>query len=71
MDLMWLFTVPVLKLAIKIAILLAALFLIIQIVRWAIQSKPANPFSRDTRQARKPYIHDQKNGSRPVVRQGP
>ena len=27
MDLMWLFTVPVLKLAIKIAILLAALFL--------------------------------------------
>ena len=66
---MWLFTVPVLKLAIKIAILLAALFLIVQIIRWAIQSKPANPFSEDTRQPRKPYIHDQKKRDA-VLKQG-
>jgi len=66
---MWLFTVPVLKLAIKTGILLAALFLIIQIIRWAIQSKPANPFSADTRQARKPYIHDQKKRDA-VLKQG-
>ena len=61
MDVMWLFTVPVLKLSIKIAILLAAVFLIIQIIRWAIQSKPPNPFTEDIRQPRKLYQNDQKN----------
>ena len=69
MDIMWLFTVPVLKLAIKIAILLAALFLVIQIIRWAMQSKPCNPFSTDTRQPRRPYIHDQKKRDA-VLKQG-
>ena len=69
MDLMWLFTVPILKLAIKIGILLAALFLIIQIIRWAIQSKPPNPFTRDIREPRKPYQHDQKKRDA-VLKQG-
>ena len=66
---MWLFTVPILKLAIKIGILLAALFLIIQIIRWAIQSKPPNPFTRDIREPRKPYQHDQKKRDA-VLKQG-
>jgi len=69
MDFMWLFTVPVLKLAIKIAILLAAVFLVIQIIRWALQSKPPNPFNADTRVPRKPYIHDQKKRDA-VLKQG-
>ena len=69
MDLMWLFTVPVLKLAIKIAIGLSSCFLIVQIIRWAIQSKPPNPFSKDTRKSRKPYIHDQKKRDA-VLKQG-
>lgn len=69
MDLMWLFTVPVLKLAIKIGILLAAVFLVIQIIRWAIQSKPPNPFTKDIREPRKPYQHDQKKRDA-VLKQG-
>ena len=69
MDLMWLFTVPVLKLAIKIGIFLAAVFLVIQIIRWAIQSKPPNPFTKDIREPRKPYQHDQKKRDA-VLKQG-
>lgn len=69
MDLMWLFTVPVLKLAIKIGILLAAVFLVIQIIRWAIQSKPPNPFTKDIREPRKTYQHDQKKRDA-VLKQG-
>ena len=69
MDLMWLFTVPVLKIAIKIAILLAAVFLVIQVIRWAIQSKPPNPFTKDIREPRKPYQHDQKKRD-VVLKQG-
>jgi hypothetical protein len=34
MDLMWLFTVPVLKLAIKIAVGLGATFLFVQVLNW-------------------------------------
>jgi len=68
-SLSWLFTVPVLKLSIKIAILVAAVFLVIQIIRWAIQSKPPNPFSKDIRQPRRPYIHDQKKRDA-VIKQG-
>ncbi len=60
MDLMWLFTVPVLKLAIKTAIILAAVFLVVQIFRWWVQSQPLNPFKHDARIPRKPYVHDQK-----------
>lgn len=60
MDLMWLFTVPVLKLAIKIAVGLSASFLFIQVIRWFMQSRPKNPFAEDSRQPRKPYVHDPK-----------
>jgi len=60
MDLMWLFTVPVLKFAIKVAIGSSAGFLIIQIIRWYLQAKPPNPFREDIRVPRKPYEHDQK-----------
>ena len=69
MDLMWLFTVPILKLAIKIGILLAAVFLVIQVIRWAIQSKPPNPFTKDIREPRKAYQHDQKKRDA-VLKQG-
>ena len=69
MDLMWLFTVPVLKLAIKIGILLAAIFLVIQVIRWAIQSKPPNPFTKDIREPRRAYQHDQKKRDA-VLKQG-
>ena len=69
MDLMWLFTVPVLKIAIKVAIILAAVFLIIQIIRWSLQSKPPNPFSQDSRQPRRAYVHDQKKRDA-VLKQG-
>jgi len=60
MDLMWLFTVPVLKLAIKIAIASISAFLVVQIFRWSTQSRPKNPFEKDERKPRKPYVHDQK-----------
>ena len=59
-NVMWLFTVPVLKIAIQVAIGLAALFLLVQIIRWALQSSSKNPFSQDDRQPRKPYITDQR-----------
>ena len=69
MGLSWLFTVPVLKLSIQIAIVLAALFLLIQVIRWSFQSKCPNPFDSDIRVARKPYIHDQKKRDA-VIKQG-
>merc|ERR1719367_431929 len=56
MSLSWLFTVPVLKLA-------------IQVLRWSFQSKCPNPFESDIRVARKPYIHDQKKRDA-VIKQG-
>merc|ERR1712165_46790 len=69
MSLSWLFTVPVLKLSIQIAIVLAALFLLVQVIRWSFQSKCPNPFDSDIRVARKPYIHDQKKRDA-VIKQG-
>ena len=57
---MWLFTVPVLKIAIQVAIALTALFLFIQVIRWALQSSGKNPFQEDDRSPRKPYITDQR-----------
>ncbi len=59
-NVMWLFTVPVLKIAIQVAIGLAAIFLIIQIFRWSFQSGSRNPFAKDDRQPRKPYVIDQR-----------
>lgn len=56
----WLFTVPVLKMAIEIGVAIAGLFLLVQIIRWALQSKAPNPFAKDDKQARRPYIIDQK-----------
>jgi len=69
MSLSWLFTVPVLKVAIQVALVLAALFLIVQVVRWSFQSKCPNPFESDIRVARKPYVHDQKKRDA-VIKQG-
>merc|ERR1712055_873822 len=69
MSLSWLFTVPVLKLAIQVALVLAALFLIVQVLRWSFQSKCPNPFEKDIRVERKPYIHDQKKRDA-VIKQG-
>ena len=69
MDVAWLFTVPVLKLAITVAVILAAVFLFVQIIRWNFQSKCPNPFGSDIRVARKPYIHDQKKRDA-VIKQG-
>jgi len=68
-SLMWLFTVPVLKLAIKIGVGLASSFLVVQILRWYFQAKPPNPFQEDARVARRPYIHDQKKRDL-VIKQG-
>jgi len=66
---MWIFTVPVLKLAIQIFIAFAVIFLVIQVIRWSRQSKPPNPFLEDTRVPRKEYIHDQKERDS-VIKQG-
>ena len=44
-QIMWLFTVPVLKVAIQVVILISFGFLIIQIARWAWQSTTPNPFA--------------------------
>jgi len=57
---MWLFTVPVLLFSIKVAFGLCSLFMVVQVIRWSIQSKPPNPFEKDSRVERKPYEHDQK-----------
>ena len=59
-QIMWLFTVPVLKMAIQIGIGLAAIFLLIQILRWSFQSGSRNPFAKDERQPRKTYVTDQR-----------
>jgi len=69
MDVSWLFTVPVLKQAIMIAVILVALFLVVQVLRWSIQSKCPNPFDGDIRVPRKDYIHDQKKRDA-VIKQG-
>ena len=69
MDLMWLFTVPVLKLAIKIGIFISASFLCIQIYRWYSQAKSRNPFEKDDRKKRRPYITDQKKRDA-ILKQG-
>jgi len=57
---MWLFTVPVLKVALQVGVALAALFLLIQIIRWSVQGSTPNPFAKDDRQPRKSYIIDQR-----------
>ena len=46
-DIMWLFTVPGAKLAIKASVFLSAVLLIVQIARWALKSKARNPFSTE------------------------
>ena len=57
---MWLFTVPVLKTAITIGIILLGLFVVIQVIRWSMQSSSPNPFKYDDRKPRRPYITDQR-----------
>jgi all-trans-retinol 13,14-reductase len=59
-QIMWLFTVPVLKIAIKVALALCSGFLIIQVARWYRQSSAPNPFEKDDKKPRRPYIVDQK-----------
>ena len=59
-KIMWLFTVPVLKIALQVGVALAAIFLLIQIIRWSLQGSTPNPFAKDDRQQRKPYITDQR-----------
>lgn len=48
-DFMWLFTVPVLKVAIKVGVTFASLFLTVQVVRWSCQAKARDPFDRRRR----------------------
>ena len=59
-NIMWLFTVPVLKVALQVGVALAAIFLLIQIIRWSVQGSTPNPFAQDERQPRKSYIIDQR-----------
>ena len=59
-QVMFLFTVPVLKIAIQVGIGLIALFVIIQVIRWSMQSNSPNPFTLDDRKPRRPYIVDQR-----------
>jgi hypothetical protein len=46
LDLMWLFTVPVLKIAMKTGVAISAIFLVIQVIRWYFQAKAPNPFGK-------------------------
>ena len=59
-PIMWLFTVPVLKIALQTGVALAAIFLLIQIIRWSVQGSTRNPFAKDDREPRKPYITEQR-----------
>ena len=59
-PIMWLFTVPVLKIALQTGVALAAIFLLIQIIRWSVQGSTRNPFAKDDREPRKPYIIEQR-----------
>ena len=59
-PIMWLFTVPVLKTAITVGIILLGLFVVIQVIRWSMQSSSPNPFKFDDRKPRRPYITDQR-----------
>ena len=45
-PIMWLFTVPVLKIALQTGVALAAIFLLIQIIRWSVQGSTRNPFAK-------------------------
>ena len=65
MDLMCCFTVPDLKLAINIGILISC----VQIYRWYSQAKSKNPFEKDERKKRRPYITDQKKRDA-ILKQG-
>jgi len=64
-NLMWLFTVPVLKVAIKVGVALSTLFLIVQVIRWALKSKARNPFATDDRRQRPltKKANDKKSGA--------
>lgn len=66
---MWLFTVPVLKIAIKCGIGLSSVFLVIQVIRWYFQAQTPNPFAKDDRKPRRDYIFDQKKRDA-VIKQG-
>jgi hypothetical protein len=50
------FSSPNIVLGVKVFVTAATAFVIVQIVRRAIQATPANPFARDERKQRKPYI---------------
>ena len=58
-NFLYLFTVPVLKIAIQVGIALLAIFILIQVLRWSTQTT-VNPFKIDDRAPRRPYIIDQR-----------
>ena len=53
-------SVASLKLLIKIAVGLNAIFLTVQVFRWYKQGRAKNPFKKDARRPRKPYVIDQR-----------
>ena len=57
---MWFLTAHILKVALKICILLSASFLFVHIYRCNFHKKSKNPFEKDDRKTRRPYIIDQK-----------
>ena len=84
MDLIWLFgfldlvfiTEPVLKVAIKIGILISITFLCVKVYRMYSQAfitslftKSKNPFEKDDRKNRRPYVIDQRKRDS-VLKQG-
>lgn len=56
----WFLTTPIVITSIKVFVTLATGFLIIQVFRWSRLAKARNPFAKDDRQKRRPYITDQK-----------
>ena len=56
----WFFSNDNVLLGIKVLVVSATVFLLVQVVRWYFQSCSPNPFAVDDRVPRKPYITDQK-----------
>lgn len=59
----WFWSSPKAIVFIKVSVVVATIFLLVQIYRWYRQSQPQNPFAKDSRVNRKPYTHDQRQRS--------
>eukprot|EP00095_Tigriopus_kingsejongensis_P004125 snap_masked-scaffold122_size333723-processed-gene-2.16 protein:Tk04125 transcript:snap_masked-scaffold122_size333723-processed-gene-2.16-mRNA-1 annotation:"predicted protein" len=60
----WFFSNPEVISAIKVLVVLATGFLLVQVIRWSRMAEARNPLDRDLRQKRRPYITEARERAR-------